>query len=128
MRKPRIIVADDNLAFCQKISSLLSVEFDVVATAADGQSALDLIRSHNPDLVVLDLGMPGLGGMDVIRKLAKRTPSVVICSVETDPEIVEAARQAGAQAYVSKLRVGTDLISAVKSVLEGKSFLSPGLY
>jgi DNA-binding NarL/FixJ family response regulator len=79
-------------------------------------------------VVVLDLGMPVLNGIEVSRELAKNpsSPPVVICSVETDPEIVEATRQAGALAYVFKLRVQKDLILAVKSALQGKPFASPG--
>ena len=98
-----------------------------MATAADSRSALDLIRRYKPDLVVLDLGMPILNGMEVIRELAmsSSSPPVVICSVETDPEIVEGARQAGALAYVFKIRVHKDLILALKSALQGKSFVSP---
>lgn len=126
MAKPRIIVADDNPAFCQLLSSLLSVEFDVVATAADGKSALDLIRHHNPDVVVLDLGIPVLSGIDVTREVVKHRPPVVICSVESDPEIVEAAQQAGAHGYVSKMRIQKDLILAVNLALQDKSFVSPG--
>jgi DNA-binding NarL/FixJ family response regulator len=74
----------------------------------------------------LDLGIPVLNGIEVTRELAKHSSAVVICSVETDPEIVEAARQAGALAYVFKLRVQEDLILAVKSALQGKPFASPG--
>jgi DNA-binding NarL/FixJ family response regulator len=93
-----------------------------VAAAADGNSALDPIRRYKPDLVVLDLCMPALIGIEVSRELAKSSssPLVVICSVETDPEIVEGARQAGALAYVFKLRVQKDFILAVKSALQGK--------
>jgi DNA-binding NarL/FixJ family response regulator len=126
LEKPRIIVADDSPAFLQKLTSLLSVEFDVIATAADGKSALELIRRYEPDLVILDLNMPVLNGVEVARELAKHSPPVVICSVETDPEIVEAAREAGALAYVFKVRVEKDLILAVKSALHCKSFVSTG--
>jgi DNA-binding NarL/FixJ family response regulator len=120
----RIIVADDNPAFLRELTSLLAPEFDVVATAANGRSALDLIRRYKPDLVVLDLGMPLLNGIEVTRELAKHTPPVVICSVETDPEVVEAAQRAGALAYVFKVRIERDLILAVKSALQGKPFAS----
>jgi DNA-binding NarL/FixJ family response regulator len=120
----RIIVADDNPAFLRELTSLLAPEFDVVATAANGRSALDLIRRYKPDLVVLDLGMPLLNGIEVTRELAKHSPPVVICSVETDPEVVEAAQQAGALAYVFKVRIEKDLILAVKSALQGKPFAS----
>jgi DNA-binding NarL/FixJ family response regulator len=127
LARVRIIVADDYPPFLQEAASLLAVEFDVVATAADGKSALDLIRRYQPDLVVLDLQMPGLNGIEVTRELAKhpQNPRVVICSVETDPEVVEAARQAGAIAYVFKIRVQKDLILVVKSALTGKPFVSP---
>jgi DNA-binding NarL/FixJ family response regulator len=127
MARLRVLVADDNSAFLKKITSLLAVEFDVVATATDGNSALDLIRRYVPDLVVLDLGMPGLNGIEVMQELAKSSqhPPIVICSVETDPEIVEAARQAGALGYVFKLRVEKDLILAVQSALQGKPLVSP---
>jgi two-component system, NarL family, nitrate/nitrite response regulator NarL len=127
MARLRVLLADDNSAFLQKITSLLAIEFDVVATATDGNSALDLIRRYVPDLAVLDLGMPGLNGIEVMQELAKSSqdPPIVICSVETDSEIVEAARQAGALGYVFKLRVEKDLILAVRSALQGKSFVSP---
>lgn len=127
MVKPRIIVADDSAAFCQKLTSLLEAEFEVVGTASDGKSALDLIRTTKPDLVVLDLGMPVLNGLEVTKELTKHSPSVVICSVETDPDIVDAARRAGALGYVCKMRAEKDLVLAVKTVLQGRSFTSPGL-
>ena len=120
-------MADDNPAFLKTITSLLAVEFDVVATARDGKTALDLIRRYVPDLAVLDLGMPGLNGIEVMQELAKSSqdPPIVICSVETDSEIVEAALQAGALGFVFKLRVEKDLILAVQSALQGKPLVSP---
>jgi DNA-binding NarL/FixJ family response regulator len=124
LTKLRLVVADDSPHFLQTFISVLAVEFDIVATAADGKTALDLIRRHKPDLVVLDLYMPGLNGIEVVRELAKIPPSppVVICSTETDPEITEAAREAGAVEYVFKVRVQKDLILAVKSAVQKASF------
>jgi DNA-binding NarL/FixJ family response regulator len=123
--KLRIVVADDNAAFSQKLTSLLEVDFDIVATATDGKSAVELIRRLEPDLVVLDLSLQVLNGIEVTRQLANHRPPIVICSVETDPEIVEAALRAGALAYVFKVRVEKDLIQAVKSAIQGKPFVSP---
>lgn len=125
--KLRIVVADDNAAFLAKLVSVLVTEFEVVGTAADGKSALERIRLCQPNVVVLDLEMPGLHGIEVTKGLTKHPPSpaVVICSIEDDPEIVEAARQAGALGYVFKTRIATDLIAAVKSVACGQSFVSP---
>src|SRR3981189_3649252 len=123
----RIVVVDDSASFLDKFVSVLGAEFDVVATAMDGKSALESIRSCRPDVVVLDLEMPLLNGIEVTRELAKQHPSpaIVICSVERDPEVVEAAQQAGALGYVFKSRVATDLVEAVKSVARGQSFISP---
>jgi len=125
--KLSIVVADDNTAFLAKILSVVASEFDVVATAADGRSALECIRLWRPNVAVLDLEMPGLNGIDVTKELAKdpSSPAVVICSVENDPEIVEAARRVGALGYVFKTRVAEDLIVAVKSAADGRSFVSP---
>lgn len=122
----RAIVVDDHPGFLQSVVSFLAADFDVVATARDGRSALDLVRQHKPDLVVLDIQMPKLNGIEVARELAKDswTPAVVICSVETDPEVVEAARKAGALAYVFKARIQRDLVSAAKSALTHKVFVS----
>ena len=124
MAKLRLIVADDSPPFLQKLISLLAVEFDVVATAADGKMALNLIRRYEPDLVVLDMQMPGLNGIEITRELAKNpsSPPVVICSAETDSEIVEAAREAGALEYVFKARIETDLILAAKSAVQDSPF------
>jgi DNA-binding NarL/FixJ family response regulator len=127
MKRPRLLVADDHPAFLKKLVLLLTTKFDVVAIAADGNSALDLIRRYAPDLAVLDLDMPGLNGLEVTRELAKssKDPPVLICSVITDPDVVEAARQAGALAYIFKSRIEQDLILAAKSVLLGKPFPFP---
>jgi two-component system response regulator DegU len=125
--KLRILVADDNAQFLQMMALILEAEFEVVATAIDGQRALQMIRSCQPDLVVLDLEMPLLNGIDVMRELANDNPSpkAVICSVETDPEIVEAAVAAGAMGYVFKSRIETDLVLAVRAVACGQAFVSP---
>jgi DNA-binding NarL/FixJ family response regulator len=124
MARLRLIVADDSPPFLQKLVSLLAVEFEVVATAADGRTALDFIRRYEPDLVVLDLQMPGLNGIEITRELAKNpsSPPVVICSAESDPEIVEAAREAGAVEYVFKARIETDLSLAAKSAVQDSAF------
>jgi|SRR5215468_10286619 len=124
--KLKVVVADDNPAVLRRHVSLLEAEFDVVSTAENGQSALECIRRYKPEIVVLDLGMPLLNGIEVTRELKKLgpNPAVVICSVEQDPEIIEAARQAGALGYVFKLRIHQDLIRAVKSAVRGESFIS----
>jgi DNA-binding NarL/FixJ family response regulator len=124
--KLRVVIADDHPGFLDRLTLTLRSEFDVVATAADGKSALECIRRCQPDVVILDLEMPGLNGLEVTKELAKHPPSpaVVICSVEADPEIIEEARHAGALGYVFKKRIAKELIVAVKSVARGQSFVS----
>jgi DNA-binding NarL/FixJ family response regulator len=107
---------------------MLTPEFDIVATAGDGKSALDLVGRHKPDVVVMDLRMPGMNGIEVTREMIQGPldPPVVICSFETDPDIVDACRKAGALGYVFKSRAREDLILAVKSAAQGKPFISSG--
>jgi len=125
--KARVIIVDDNPRLVTRIAALLAAEYDVVATAADGESALGLSDLHKPDVIILDVGLPGLNGIEVTKRLVTSSTHVVICSMESDPLIMEAARQAGAQGYVVKMRLERDLIPALRSVLAGKSFVSPAI-
>ena len=127
MTKLRILAADDNAFFLEKVVLLLAAEFEVVATAADGESALALIHRFQPDVVVLDLHMPKLNGLEITRELGRHSPSppIVICTLETDPDMAQAAREAGAIGYVLKTRLTKDLIRAVKSAAQGKAFFPP---
>jgi DNA-binding NarL/FixJ family response regulator len=122
----RVVVADDNPNILEKLVSLLEVDFEVVRTAREGKSALKTTMACKPDVVVLDLQMPGLNAIEIVKELMKYDPSpaVVICSAEKDLEIVHAALKAGALGYVFKTRATRDLNLAVKSVALGRSFVS----
>jgi len=123
--KLKVLVVDDNPAVLRQLVYLLEAEF-VMSTAESGPLALESIGCYEPDIVVLDLGMPFLNGLEVTRELRKLgpNPAVVICTVEQDPEIIEAARQAGALAYVFKMHMDRDLIRAVNSASRGEFFVS----
>ena len=125
--KLRIAVADDNLDMLSAIVAVLSQEFDVIATASDGRSALDHIQRLAPAVAVLDLNMPGLNGIQITREIIQQhlETKVVICSVENDPDLIEAARKAGALGYVLKPRINRDLVTAVKCAASGTPFF-PG--
>lgn len=99
--------------------SLLDGRFHIVATAACGKSAMEAIRRWKPDIALVDLNMPGLNGIEVTRESAKDPfgPRVVICSAESDPEVIQAAREAGAVACVTKSRLEADLIPALNSAV-----------
>jgi two-component system response regulator DegU len=124
--KLRIVVADDSPSFLKKMISILEVEFDVVKAAMDGSASLEIIRDCQPDVVVLDLDMPGLNGIEITRELMKHSPrpAIVICTVETDQDIVKVAQETGALGYVFKSRAARDLNAAVKAVARGESFIS----
>jgi DNA-binding NarL/FixJ family response regulator len=124
--KLRIVIADDNLGVLLQFASILQNEFDVVAAVPDGGLALEAIRSLRPDVAVLDLRMPVLDGIQLAKRLKEEShcPAVVICSVEEDQEFVEAAQHAGALGYVFKSRIARDLLDAIRSVTQGRSFVS----
>ena len=123
----RIVAADDSGPWLQILRGLLETEFDVVATAVDGKSALDFIRELKPDVAVLDLEMPVLNGFEVTRELMKHpaSPAVVICSVHRDRQLIQGAIDAGALGYVFKTDGCRELVEAVKTVAVGRAYLPP---
>jgi len=122
----RIIVADDNPAMLQQVVSVLRSEFDIVATATDGAAARECIERYHPDVAVLDLLMPHVNGIELTSELIRSGNSirVILCSVETDQDIIDAAFKAGAAGYVFKVQMVKDLIPAIKSVVAGRQFKS----
>jgi DNA-binding NarL/FixJ family response regulator len=124
--KLRIVIADDNPAVLRQYVLLLGDEFDIVASAPDGALALEAIRCFRPDVALLDIAMPVLGGIELTKILQRESyrPAVVICSIENDQEFIEAAQRAGALGYVFKTHVAQDLIVAVKLAASGQSFVS----
>jgi DNA-binding NarL/FixJ family response regulator len=126
MMKLRVIVADDNERVLLTLVAVLSPNFEVIATATDGRSALEQIRDLQPAVAVLDLNMPELNGIEVTKEIIRQhlSSSVVICSIESDPELIAAAQDSGALGYVVKARLNRDLVSAVKSAACGEAFIS----
>ena len=124
--KLQIVVADDNTIMLLALVSALSVEFEVVATATDGRSALTHIERLQPAVAVLDLNMPELNGIEITRRIVRMrlASSVVICSVENDPELIAATLEAGALGYVFKPKLYKDLAIAVRCAASGQSFVS----
>lgn len=124
----RVIVAEDHLIVRQGLKLLLEKEqLQIVGEAADGQEAVRLIQELTPDVAVLDLEMPRLDGLGVLREAAHRSPrtrSVILTRHMEEPYAVEALR-AGARGYVLKTQAGLDLVAAVQHVHRGEVYLSP---
>jgi DNA-binding NarL/FixJ family response regulator len=124
--KLRVLIADDNQKALLTLVAALSQEFNVIATAANGRSALEQICRLQPSVAVLDLNMPGLNGIEVTREITRQRLScaVVICSIAKAPELIEAALAAGALGYVFKRKLLQDLSIAVNRAARGESFIS----
>jgi DNA-binding NarL/FixJ family response regulator len=125
--KPKLLVAEDHLAMRGKIASLLKDGFDVVALVGDGGSAVEAASKLMPEVLVLDVSMPILNGPDVARRLKAQgcKAKIVFLSVSTDVDQINSCFAAGGDAYVSKLRMATDLSYAITEVLAGRTFVSP---
>jgi len=129
MSQIRILIADDHLVIRAGLRLLLErhQDFTVVAEADDGRQAVDLAAEHKPDVAVVDVAMPNMNGIEATRQMTASDPSlaVVMLSMYTDETYVMRALRSGAKAYLLKSSAETDLIQAVRTVREGKSFFSP---
>ena len=122
----RILLADDQREILETVARLLEDEFDVVATVANGVRAIEAAVRLAPDLIVLDISMPVLNGMEAafqLKELGSRA-KVVFLTVHEDPVLIEAALSVGARGYVLKQRLATDLIPAIRQVLDDLIFVS----
>ena len=127
---PRLLIVDDQAEVRWSVALLLADTFEVVGVAEDGKEAIELAALLCPDVVVLDIGMPVLNGIEAAGRLrASHYPGkVVFQSLHGDAEFVEAAFAAGGTGYVLKSSLRTDLISAIWQAIEGRPFISPALH
>ena len=127
MSRVRIFVADDHPDVLEKVSSLLGHAFDIVGTAEDGQSAFEGVRQLSPDVLVIDITMPFVSGIEAVAKLKEMgcAPRVVFLTVHSDPDFLRAGLAAGAFGYVLKARVATDLVPSIEHALAGRIYISP---
>jgi two-component system, NarL family, response regulator NreC len=124
----RILLADDAAIVRQGVKGLLErAGFDVVGEAEDGRQAVQLAQALNPDVAVLDLAMPGLGGLDAAREIRQRCPwtRLILLTMHVEEYTVVAALRAGIHGYVAKGEAADDLARAIEEVSCGRTFLSP---
>ncbi len=129
MRAKKIILAEDHTILRAGLTALLTSNphFAVVAEADNGKDAISRVGEHRPDLVIMDLNMPGLSGMDSISEIKKRYPEVkvLVLTVHDEEEYVLACLEAGANGYLLKDATHGELMTAAQLVLDGKTYLSP---
>jgi two-component system, NarL family, response regulator NreC len=127
----RILLADDHAVMRTGLRLVLErqPDFRVVAEASDGREAVALAQQHKPDVVVMDIGMPNLNGIEAARQLTASVPEapVVILSMHSDESYVLRALKAGARGYLLKESAESDLIAAIRAVHNGKAFFSPAV-
>jgi DNA-binding NarL/FixJ family response regulator len=126
MPKSKIIIADDHVLVAQALLKYLEGLFDVVAIVPDGEKLVEQVRLRTPDLVIADIGMPGINGMQALRQMRREgmTAKVIFLTMHADPNLAREAMLAGASGYVLKDAAGEELVTAVKQVLNGNIYLS----
>ncbi len=130
-KKIRVLIADDHALFREGIRALLSryEDLEVAGEAADGKEAVDQVKKLGPDIVLMDIAMPGLGGLEATLEIKKIHPEakILVLTQYSDQEYLYRFLKAGVSGYVLKRAAGADLVSAIRSVRQGGTFLHPDI-
>jgi CheY-like chemotaxis protein len=115
-RRLRVLVADDNPGVVKAVSRLLGLTYDVAGSVADGGGLLEAVQHLRPDVIVLDVNLPNVDGLEACRQITQVNPEmkVIMFTATDDPDVRRRAFEAGASAFVHKLALGDDLLSALK--------------
>lgn len=126
MRK-RLLIADDHELMLAGVSQLLAPESEIVGVVRNGRALVEEAQRLAPEIVVVDIGMPGLNGIDAAREIAAAMPTIriVILTQQLSPNHVQAAFRAGAHGFVAKQAAATELIDAIRAVCQGRFFVTP---
>jgi DNA-binding NarL/FixJ family response regulator len=129
MSRATVLLADDHAIVAEGLASLLHGEFALVGTVADGAQLVETARRLRPDLIVTDLAMPGLNGLDALRRLKADglAARVVVLTMHADAHVAAEVLRAGASGFVVKHAAGQELIAALQAVLRGRRYVTPGL-
>ncbi|HWO33142.1 MAG TPA: response regulator transcription factor [Candidatus Acidoferrum sp.] len=127
MRRPRVLLADDHQMLLDALKGLLEPRYDVVGSVTDGRALLEAAEKLRPDIIVVDIAMPRLNGLDAARQLKKSMPRVklIFMTMNEDPYMVGEAFRAGASAFLLKQAAGLELNEAIEQVLKGGSYVTP---
>jgi len=121
MTRPRVLLADDHPVLIAAIGGLLAKDYDIVGRVGDGLRLLEEAERLRPDVIVLDLNMPGMSGLDACRELTRTLPRtmVIVVTAEDDAAVQQVVMAAGAFAFIDKGTIGTDLLPAVQAACGG---------
>jgi DNA-binding NarL/FixJ family response regulator len=127
MTRPRILMADDHLMLLEAFTALLEPDFDVVGTVTDGRTLLEEFSRLNPDVVILDVAMPLLNGLDAGRQLKaqRRSVKLIYLTMNPDPQLAGEALRLGASAYLLKSSAVQELKQSIREALRGRSYITP---
>jgi DNA-binding NarL/FixJ family response regulator len=127
MNRPRVLIADDHTLVAEAIQKLIENEYEVVGIVADGRKLLQTARRAEPDLVILDLGMPLLNGLDAAEqlKLVLSRVKILILTMNADVQVAVEALRRGASGYLLKSSAGSELVRAIREVLRGGRYVTP---
>lgn len=127
MNRPRLLLADDHVIVADALRSMLAAHYDVVGIAGDGRTLLHAAETLKPDLIVVDIGMPLLNGLDATMQIKRLLPrvKVIVLTMNEDSDLVAEAFRAGASGYLLKHSAAQELLLAIREVLKGASYLSP---
>ena len=123
----KILLADDHTLFCNLLRDLLEPEYEVVGSVSDGRELLKAADSLNPDVVLVDIGMPSLNGLDAGRRLKQADPKIklIYLTMNNNVEYAREALQAGASAFILKNSKSSELLQAIRNALRGRSYVAP---
>ena len=127
MIRPRVLLADDHTLLLDAFTKLLEPECEVVGTVGDGRALLEIAPKLNPDIIVLDMAMPLLNGLDAGRQLKQKLPDVklIFLTVNEDPELAAEAFRIGASGYLLKNSAASELFHAIQEVSKGRAYVTP---
>ncbi len=123
----RLLIADDHVLVLEGLARLLGTEFEIVGAAQDGLQLLAMAEHQRPEVIVIDVGMPGINGIEAARRLTKCVPlaKIVFVTQQLDPAYLHAAFAAGAMAYVAKQSASSELVAAIRLALSNRHYVTP---
>jgi DNA-binding NarL/FixJ family response regulator len=125
--RPRILIADDHALIAEAFSKLLANDFDVIGMVYDGRTLIQTAQRLQPDVILVDIGMPLLNGLAAAQRIKRALPDVkvIYVTINHDPELVAEALRHGASGYLSKTAAATELVTAIHQALGGDCYVSP---